>query len=108
MPASRLLEGSFQIAARSQSHDLKAIRIGFGDIKRAAANRARRSQDGNAFHTPEFLFYALLFALSGAGGGEVTASRAKLHSTIGPARQRAGHQCDQASRRGLAGSLLNL
>ena len=54
LPAPGLLESSVHIAARGQSNHLEALGISFDHAERAAPNRARRSQDGNAFHEQKF------------------------------------------------------
>src|SRR3982074_1676088 len=50
MPATCLLKRRIQVAACGQGYDLEAIGIGFSHTERASADRASRSQDGNAFH----------------------------------------------------------
>jgi hypothetical protein len=52
-PASNLFECDIQIGAGSQSNNLEAVRVGFRDTERAAADRAGRSQDGDASHNNE-------------------------------------------------------
>src|SRR5579871_4974969 len=49
-PAARLLNRGVKIVPCSERHDLKAIRVRFGDTERAAANRTGRSQDGDSSH----------------------------------------------------------
>ena len=50
LPAPDLLEGSFHIAPRGQGNHLEALGISFDHAERTAPDRARGSQDGNAFH----------------------------------------------------------
>src|SRR5712671_3255451 len=107
MPSARLLKHSFYIATRGQGYDLEAIGIGFGHTERASADRASRSQDGNAFHQDRFLFYAFSRVTGGGWRGAI-ASHAKLHSTTVPGPRRAGHRCGQAYHRAREESPLSL
>jgi hypothetical protein len=50
IPSEGLLKCCVDIPARSQSNNLKALRIGFNHAKSAAADGASRTEDGNAFH----------------------------------------------------------
>ncbi len=107
MPAACLLKRSIQVAARSQGYDLESIRVGFGHTERASADRASRSQDGNAFHQDRILILRVSH-VPGGGRRGATASHAKLHSTTVPGRRRAGHQYGQACHRGREESPPNL
>ena len=49
-PAPGLLPGGFQISARGQAHDSKAVRIGLHDGERAAPDGAGRAKDGEGSH----------------------------------------------------------
>src|SRR5205085_8188174 len=50
LPALRILKGKLEIIPRSQRDHAEAIRVGFDDLERRAADRAGGAEDGNAGH----------------------------------------------------------
>src|SRR5208282_1128270 len=68
LPAYGLLKGEFGIVASRQRGDLKAVGIALDHTQSAAADRTRRTQDGDAFHAGGSVLIVRDGTVPGGGG----------------------------------------